>query len=185
MKMPPGAVRMRPWITGCFRMLDLEGQYEAVVRSLVRPPDLLGDFQGERDPRLPMAEHPLTPRARRGDRCSQFVMGALRPAELPSNAFITSHPCPGTCDEPSSLSDWGLRLIAANDFGGCGGAERWVGCRKRLKGPEIGVSWGPVCRAGAPQPCQAGTRANIRLMFQAMVTRLHSPRAPARPRSEN
>ena len=79
---------------------------------------------------------------------------------------------------PSSLSDWGLRLIAANDFGGCGGAGSWVGCRKRLKGPEIGVSWGPVLRAGAPQPCQAGTRANIRLMFQAMVTRLHSPRAP-------
>ena len=87
--------------------------------------------------------------------------------------------------QASSLSDWGLRLIAANDFGGCGGAGRWVGRRKRLKGPEIGVSWGPVCRAGAPQPCQAGTRANIRLMFQTMVTRLHSPRAPARPRSEN
>ena len=86
---------------------------------------------------------------------------------------------------PSSLSDWALCLIAANDFGGCGGAGRWVGCRKRLKGPEIGVSWGPVCRAGAPQPCQAGTRANSRLMFQAMVTRLHSPRAPSRPRSEN
>src|SRR5271166_1846377 len=50
-----------------------------------------------------------------------------------------------------------------------------VGSRKRLKGPEIGVSWGPVCRAGAPQPCQAGTRANIRLMFQTMVTKLHSP----------
>ena len=85
----------------------------------------------------------------------------------------------------SSLSDWGLRLIAANDFGGCRGAGRWIGCRKRLKGPEIGVSWGPVCRAGALRPHQAGTRANIRLMFQAMVTRLHSPRPPARPRSEN
>ena len=48
----------------------------------------------------------------------------------------------------SSLSDWGLRLIAASDFGGCGGAGRWVGCRKWLKGPEIAVFWGPVCRAG-------------------------------------
>ena len=33
------------------------------------------------------------------------------------------------------------------------------------------LPWGPVCRAGAPQPCQAGARANIRLMFQAMVRR--------------
>src|SRR5271166_1946261 len=44
----------------------------------------------------------------------------------------------------SSLSDWGSWLIAANDFGGRGGGGRWVGCRKRLKGPEIGVFWGFV-----------------------------------------
>jgi hypothetical protein len=31
-------------------------------------------------------------------------------------------------------------LIAANDFGGCGGAGRRIGCRRRLKGPEIGGS---------------------------------------------
>jgi len=34
-------------------------------------------------------------------------------------------------------------------------------------------------------PPQAGARANIRLMFQAMVTSLHSPRALSSPRMEN
>ena len=38
---------------------------------------------------------------------------------------------------------------------------------------------------GGPRPLQAGARTNIRLMFQAMVTRLHSPRAFASPRIEN
>jgi hypothetical protein len=32
---------------------------------------------------------------------------------------------------------------------------------------------------------QAGTMANIRFIFQAMVTRLHSPRAFSSPRIEN
>jgi hypothetical protein len=35
------------------------------------------------------------------------------------------------------------------------------------------------------RPHQAGLRMNIRLMFQAMVTRLHSPRALSSPRNEN
>src|SRR5271165_7173260 len=34
----------------------------------------------------------------------------------------------------SSLSDWGLRLIAANDFGGCGGAGRWGWVQKAVEG---------------------------------------------------
>src|SRR5271166_1846375 len=34
----------------------------------------------------------------------------------------------------SSLSDWGLRLIAANDFGGCGGAGRWGWEQKAIEG---------------------------------------------------
>jgi len=37
----------------------------------------------------------------------------------------------------------------------------------------------------APGPCQAGLRTNIRLIFQAMVTRLHSPRTFSSPRNEN
>ena len=85
----------------------------------------------------------------------------------------------------SSLSDWCLRLIAEDDFGGLRGL------------PNVGFVWKgfgvgywrclAAClpSAGAPQPCQAGARANIRLMFHAMVTRLHSPRAPLKPRSEN
>ena len=40
-------------------------------------------------------------------------------------------------------------------------------------------------RCGLRGPRQAGLRANIRLMFQAIVTRLHSPRAFSSPRSEN
>ena len=43
----------------------------------------------------------------------------------------------GSSTISSSLSDSGLRVIAANDFGGCGGAGRWVGRRKRLKGPAM------------------------------------------------
>src|SRR5271165_7174750 len=82
-----------------------------------------------------------------------------------------------TC--PSSLSDWALRLIAENDFGGLRRRRHWVGAEERLMGRRSAFPWGPVCRAALPQPCQAGMRANSRLMFQAMVTRLHSPRAPA------
>jgi hypothetical protein len=36
-----------------------------------------------------------------------------------------------------------------------------------------------------PRPQQAGLRTNIRFKFQAMVTRLHSPRTFSRPRREN
>ena len=40
-------------------------------------------------------------------------------------------------------------------------------------------------RGDAWRPGQAGARTNIRFMFQAMVTRLHSPRTLSSPRSEN
>jgi len=51
----------------------------------------------------------------------------------------------------------------------------------RLQGGRRGV-----CGAfGGRPPLQAGLRANIRLTFQAMVTRLHSPRAFSSPRIEN
>src|SRR3984885_14429191 len=39
--------------------------------------------------------------------------------------------------------------------------------------------------AGLPRPRQAGARTNIRFRFQAIVTRLHSPRTLSSPRSEN
>ena len=38
---------------------------------------------------------------------------------------------------------------------------------------------------GRARPRQAGLRANILFKFQAMVTRLHSPRTLSSPRSEN
>ena len=38
---------------------------------------------------------------------------------------------------------------------------------------------------GLPRPRQAGARTNIRFRFQAIVTRLHSPRTLSSPRSEN
>jgi hypothetical protein len=39
--------------------------------------------------------------------------------------------------------------------------------------------------AGLPRPRQAWARTNIRFRFQAIVTRLHSPRTLSSPRSEN
>jgi hypothetical protein len=49
---------------------------------------------------------------------------------------------------------------------------------------RIGDGWGfPGC--GSVRPHQAGLRTNIRFIFQAMVTRLHSPRALSSPRIEN
>ena len=39
--------------------------------------------------------------------------------------------------------------------------------------------------SGPLPPQMAGQRANIRFMFQAMVTRLHSPRTQSNPRSKN
>jgi hypothetical protein len=39
--------------------------------------------------------------------------------------------------------------------------------------------------SGGAWPRQAGARANIRFMFQAMVTRLHSPRTFSSPRRKN
>jgi hypothetical protein len=38
---------------------------------------------------------------------------------------------------------------------------------------------------GRARPRQAGVRANILFIFQAMVTRFHSPRALSSPRNEN
>ena len=40
-------------------------------------------------------------------------------------------------------------------------------------------------RPGTAAPRQAGARTNIRFKFQAMVTRLHSPRTFSSPRSKN
>jgi hypothetical protein len=54
------------------------------------------------------------------------------------------------------------------------GAEAILGLFK----PAIGL-------CPAERHSQAGIRVNMRLMFQAMVTRLHSPRTFSRPRIEN
>ena len=77
-----------------------------------------------------------------------------------------------------------LRLIAENDLALQGLPDIWVLSSKGGWGPHIGVGGRNRSSAGALRPCQADA-GDIRLMFQAMVTRLHSPRAPARPRSEN
>src|SRR5208282_372500 len=42
-----------------------------------------------------------------------------------------------------------------------------------------------LCAGLRLRPQQEGLRTNIRFKFQAMVTRLHSPRTFSRPRSEN
>jgi len=88
--------------------------------------------------------------------------------------------------DPSSLSDSGLRLIAENDFWRFEGLPDIGGLSSKGFGAGYRrLAGGNLSSAGALRPHQAGTQANIRLMFQAMVTRLHSPRAPARPRSKN
>jgi hypothetical protein len=61
------------------------------------------------------------------------------------------------------------------------GAIRLLRARGRLPWALAGA----LRRVGRTAAAQAGLRANIRLMFQAMVTRLHSPRALSSPRIEN
>jgi len=78
-------------------------------------------------------------------------------------------------------------LIAENDFGALrGSAGHWAIVVERGSGPDMGALAGGNLSSGGPLRLhQAGTQANIRLMFQAMVTRLHSPRArPRGPRSK-
>jgi len=58
---------------------------------------------------------------------------------------------------------------------------RWPRQEEAVAG-LIGAFWSAV---EDRRPPQAGARANIRLMFQAMVTRRHSPRAFSSPRIEN
>ncbi len=52
---------------------------------------------------------------------------------------------------------------------------------------DVKISWsrGLFRGSGVRFSCQAGVRANIRLMFQARVTSVHSPLTLARPRREN
>ena len=60
------------------------------------------------------------------------------------------------------------------------------GCGQAPIGPARGSVGLPVMgRPGTAAPRQAGARTNIRFKFQAMVTRLHSPRTFSSPRSEN
>jgi hypothetical protein len=61
-------------------------------------------------------------------------------------------------------------------------AGRLVGSDGLIVGPMGRLRFGCFGRA---QPYQAGLRANIRFIFQAMVTRLYSPRAFSSPRIEN
>ena len=88
--------------------------------------------------------------------------------------------------KPSSLSDSGLRLIAENVFGALRVCRRSGDCRRKGFGAGYRRWRAAIGRAPARYGLiRRGTQANIRLMFQAMVTRFHSPRAPLRPRSEN
>ena len=60
------------------------------------------------------------------------------------------------------------------------------GCGQAPIGPARGSVGLPVMgRPGTAAPRQAGARTNIRFKFQAMVTRLHSPRTFSSPRSKN
>jgi len=86
----------------------------------------------------------------------------------------------GTCC--SSLSDWGFdlcelinsaanRAVSRDVIHDCGG---------------VGLSAPPYQIGDALERCaQPGLSAYILLMFQAIVTRLHSPRTLSSPRSRN
>ena len=84
-----------------------------------------------------------------------------------------------------SLAAFLVCVIPENDFGALRSAHIGGLSSKGGWGRIWALAGGNLSSAGTLRPHQAGTQANIRLMFQAMVTRLHSPRAPARPRSKN
>ena len=76
-------------------------------------------------------------------------------------------------------------FLGGADFGPLGRVYCVIDFRGRGE-----VAWGALAESleahfGQLRPPQAGLRANIGLMFQAMVTRLHSPRARSSPRIEN
>src|SRR5260370_34788331 len=82
----------------------------------------------------------------------------------------------------SSLSDSGIQP---------GGNDRYVTGKRQTgrssSGAEaiLGLLEPAVGSAPGWASSQAGIRTNMRLMFHAMVTRLHSPRTFSRPRIEN
>src|SRR5216684_8407911 len=85
-------------------------------------------------------------------------------------------------DLASSLSDSGIQP---------GGNDRYVTGKRQTgrssSGAEaiLGLLEPAVGSAPGWASSQAGIRTNMRLMFHAMVTRLHSPRTFSRPRIEN
>jgi hypothetical protein len=58
-------------------------------------------------------------------------------------------------------------------------------CRTEGCGGDFGAFEASLWLCAQLSSSQAGIRVNMRLMFHAMVTRLHSPRAFSRPRIEN
>jgi len=63
---------------------------------------------------------------------------------------------------------------------------RLIASRTLAEAPIAILAWAFWAAPRSPLwPVQEGTRANIRFIFQAMVTRLHSPRAFSSPRIEN
>src|SRR5450631_1724378 len=58
-------------------------------------------------------------------------------------------------------------------------------CRTEGGGGDFGAFEASLWLCAQLSSSQAGIRVNMRLMFHAMVTRLHSPRAFSRPRIEN
>src|SRR5208283_388430 len=80
------------------------------------------------------------------------------------------------------------------DFLGCRGEARLLPCALVLRliasktlaeAPIAILAWAFWAAPSGLWPLQAGARTNIRFIFQAMVTRLHSPRAFSSPRIEN
>ena len=62
---------------------------------------------------------------------------------------------------------------------------RLVASRKLSAQPHLTLSRVFWAASSRRSPLQAALRTNNRFMFQAMVTRLHSPRAFSSPRIEN
>jgi len=74
----------------------------------------------------------------------------------------------------------GTASIPLWSYAGVGARRRW-----HRQGPDWSSAQRFTGRGLSPRPYRVGQRANSRFMFQAMVTRLHSPRTRSSPRSRN
>jgi hypothetical protein len=160
--------------------------------SATQPTDLLlTDIRATRNRAMDILatrDTPLTPVLRAMD--TQVIrVGPVPPVlrAMDTQATRDPPPTPGLRDmDTSSLSDWSLADR---------GMERRFALRKPATGCSMGWRRGQRFRHEPGLPLWLKrkrhmrsyrvVRAKIRFMFQAMVTRLHSPRTLLSPRSRN